>query len=65
MSMNDPVTAARSALCKQPHSFEWWAYNRAHMNLVAENFWRYRRGEPIWKTIQPHHYAFLSEEKQP
>jgi hypothetical protein len=63
--MPDMVNAARAALCKAPHRFEWWAYDKAFCAMQADNFYRYLRGDPIWTTLQPKHYAFLNEAKRP
>jgi hypothetical protein len=63
--MTDHVAAARAALCRAPHRFEWWAMERAWMSLVQDNYFRHLRGEPLWTCVQEKHYAFLSEARQP
>jgi hypothetical protein len=55
--------AVRAALCKQPHSWPWWAYNLAWANLQRANHARWERREKLLTNIQPEHYAFLAEMK--
>lgn len=59
--MTDLAAAARAALCRQPHSWPWWAYNRAWAELQRDNHARWEKGLPLWTDIQPQHCAFLRE----
>lgn len=61
--MTAMVDAARAALCKQPHTFCWWAYDRAWVELQRENHARWSQKLPLLTSVEPRHYEFLKEAK--
>lgn len=54
-------TEAEAPVRREPHTFMWWAMDRAWANLQRENHSRWERRQELLRSVEPRHYAFIED----